>query len=75
MRFRFVYTIRIVFKGGYAQDFDCYKFSMEAEDGHFVSLTWEAVSAASTLLKIDLREVAAVWTVKRRRKLVWGRGS
>ena len=56
-----VFTIRIIYKSGYAIDFDCTEFTIT---GHQYKWTTYGEGVRPVLLNID--EVAAVWQISHR---------
>jgi hypothetical protein len=65
MKFEDVFRIRIIYKSGYAQDFDCTKFKI-GQGG----LTWKAVGSANPLA-IGSDEIAAIWQLGVRKRFTF----
>lgn len=66
MIFETVYTVRIVYKSGHVQDFECTEFRIK--DGAY---TWAAVSQQCKPILMGIDEIAAVWQVGSRRRFKW----
>jgi hypothetical protein len=68
--FETVYKVRVVYKGGHVQDFECMDFTILRDE-----MRWEAASADGVKpLKIGVDDVAAVWQIGTRKRLKFFRG-
>ena len=65
MKFEDVFRIRIIYKSGYTQDFDCTKFKIDHG-----GLTWKAVGRANPLA-IGSDEIAAIWQLGVRKRFTF----
>ena len=65
MKFEDVFRVRIIYKNGYAQDFDCTTFKISNEE-----VTWKAVGSANPLL-IGVNDIAAVWQIGVRKRFTF----
>jgi hypothetical protein len=63
MMFELVYRVRIVYKSGYVQDFECTEFSITDS-----KITWDAVGVTRPL-KLGFDDIAAVWQISVRKRL------
>lgn len=61
--FETVFRVRIVYKSGYVQDFDCTDFTMSDN-----TITWMAAGNINPL-KIGIDDIAAVWQLGERKRL------
>ena len=62
---RNIFTIRIIYKSGYAHDFDVYDFKFGGGNWE-----WTAVSDTNKPLRLGVDEIAAVWQVGHRQEQV-----
>ena len=53
-----VYTVRVVYKGGYAQEFDVLNFKVKGNN-----YSWEAASIKTRPIVLGADEIAAIWQV------------
>lgn len=66
MKHETVFKIRIVYKSGYTHDFECTEFIVEG-DGY----KWRAIDDRNKPIKLGVDDVAAVWQVGYRKRIVW----
>lgn len=62
-----VFLIRVIYKSGYYHDFEVFKFTVKGG-----SYTWEWVSDRNRPIDLGADEIAAVYQIGYRRKLVFG---
>lgn len=67
IKFVKVFTIRVLYKSGQTQDFDCTKFEYEINVASN-KVSWEAFGKVKPLL-FNIEEVSAIYKVKEKRKL------
>ena len=58
-----IFTVRIVYKGGYVHDFEVLDFSVKGG-----SYSWNALSETNKPLQLGADEIAAVWVISKRTK-------
>jgi len=61
-----VYTVRIIYKSGYAQDINLLDFTWN--DGQ---IKWESIAGQSRPVKIGVDEIAAVYQLSERKCFFW----
>lgn len=66
IKFRNIYTIRIVYKSGYVHDFKVYKFSFNGS-----TYSWDPVEDTNKPINIGADEIAAVYQIGHKRKIIW----
>lgn len=65
MIFETVYKVRVVYKGGHVQDFECMDFTIRQDE-----MRWTAASANGVKpLKLGINDIAAVWQIGYRKRL------
>ena len=62
-----VYTVRIIYKSGYAQDIDLLDFTMDSGQ-----IKWESIPGQTRPVKIGVDEIAAVYQLRMRNRFFWG---
>jgi hypothetical protein len=65
MMFETVYKVRVVYKSGYTHDFECTDFEMASNQ-----ITWSSASESNRPLKIGVDDIAAVWQIGHRKRLM-----
>lgn len=65
MKFETVFRVRIIYKNGYAQDFDCTAFTISNKE-----VKWKAVGSPNPLL-IGVDDIAAVWQLGARKRFTF----
>ena len=69
MKLEHIVRIRIVYKSGHTEEFDCTEFKIERG-----TYTWVPVKTSLPQpLMIGADDIAAVWIVRRQKKLYWGK--
>lgn len=63
-----VFRVRIIYKGGASHDFDCANFTIRGGDEY----TWTPFGNQKPL-KLGADEIAAVWLLGSKKKVVWGK--
>ena len=63
MKFKTLFTIRIVYKSGYTHDFEVYEFNIK--NGNW---TWKTADADNTPVLLGVDDIAAVWQLSSRKK-------
>jgi hypothetical protein len=66
MKLENVFRVRVIYKSGYAQDFDCTEFKITDDVA-----TWKAVGPVSPLLMGIKNEVAAIWQLGVRKRFTF----
>lgn len=61
-----VFTVRIVYKSGYVHDFECTKFSVKNGTYH-----WNSVNDDNKPVVLGADDIAAIWQVGVRKKIMW----
>ena len=67
LKFTNIFTVRIVYKSGYTHDFEVTEFNIVR--GNY---TWQHVCDANKPILLGVDEIAAIYQVAVRKKLVWG---
>ena len=62
-----IFTVRIVYKSGYTHDFEVTKFTIKGG-----SYFWEHADDTNKPIQLGADEIAAVYQIGVRKKLVWG---
>jgi hypothetical protein len=65
MMFETVYKVRVVYKSGYTHDFECTDFEMVDN-----KIIWSSASESNRPLKIGVDDIAAVWQIGHRKRLM-----
>lgn len=66
MRFVTIFTIRIVYKSGYTHDFEVTSFSIKGN-----SYEWTHVDDNNKPIQLGPDEIAAVYQIGTRKKMLW----
>lgn len=70
MKFETVYKLRVIYKSGYAIEFEVTKYTINKDAFHWTLADKNKVRP----LNMNYDEVAAVWLVGERKRLIWGWG-
>lgn len=65
-KFITIYTIRILYKSGYAYEFEVTDFKIKGD-----TYAWDNYSHQNKPIKLGADDIAAVFQVRHRQKLVW----
>lgn len=70
MKFVNVFTVRIIYKNGYVHDVDCLEFEVRGKQS-VTSVSWTMADPGHQPLAPNVDEIAAIWQLRVRKKLVW----
>lgn len=57
-----VFTVRIIYKSGYAMDFECTEFKIEG-----YRYSWNSYGSGPKPVHLNVDEVASVWQISERK--------